>query len=137
MGQPTAPASPMVTGLLLEKSDPMMVLGLPGTDYRLHLVASVPVDAELDDRIRGTIRANARRVDVIQSGGRFIEPVFGRPRRIQGRIMGGEVAANTIFVQCGAVVACKLMAGQKAADFAIGQLVSFDIERGAIFEPVQ
>ena len=136
MNQTATTALPTVTGNLLEKSPDQIVLGMPGTDYRLHLLISRPLEANPPDRITGTIQAKARRVDVIQSGGRYIEPIFGRPRRIQGRIMGGSPQTNAIFVQCGAVVACRLMLPQKIDDFAIGQLVSFDIERGATFEPI-
>lgn len=132
----TTTAWPTVTGNLLEKSPGHIVLGLLGTDYRLHLRISHPLKTNPPHRITGKIQAKAMRVDVIQSGGRYIEPVFGRPRRIQGRIMGGYPQTNSIHVQCGAAVICQLMPPQKIGDFAAGQLVSFDIERGATFEPI-
>jgi hypothetical protein len=127
-------AGPIATGVLAEKTPEKIVLAVPGTDYRLHLVPSAPIDAGLNERVHGLIRANARRVDVISAGGRYIEPVFGRPRRIQGRIIDGDLKANTLTVLACVPVAVKLMDHQKAGDFGIGQMVSFDVEPGANFE---
>lgn len=132
----TVTEHPTVTGHLEELSDQKLVLDIPDTDYRLHLVPAGSIDAEVDDKITGTIYANARRVDPIRSGGRFIEPNYGRPRRVQGRIIGGDVSQNQLYVHCGgAPIVATLTAGQNAADFAIGQLVLFDVERGAQFSP--
>ncbi|MFA9477477.1 hypothetical protein ACERK3_04130 [Phycisphaerales bacterium AB-hyl4] len=137
MNQAAPPKLPTVTGRLEEKSDDQIVLHVLGSDYRLHLVTEGPVDAEVGDRITGTIHLHPRRVDVFPSGGRFVEPVFGRPRRMQGRVAGGDVSANTLFVQCGPGVIAHLMASQKASDFAIGQIVGADVQRGATFQLVE
>lgn len=133
MSEATA-AGPIATGVLAEKSTEKLVLAIPGTDYRLHLVPTGAIDAGISDRISGTIRAKARRVDVIQAGGRYIEPVFGRPRRVQGRITGGDVKANTLTVLASVPVIVTLMPEQRTAQFAAGQMVSFDVEPGATFE---
>ena len=130
----TTTAGPTTTGVLAEKSPEKIVLAVPGTDYRLHLVPVGPIDAGLNERVRGLIRANAKRVDVILAGGRYIEPVFGRPRRVQGRIIDGDVKANTLTVLACVAVTVKLMDNQKASGFAVGQMVSFDVEPGANFQ---
>ena len=127
-------AGPIATGVLAEKSPEKLVLAVPGTDYRLHLIPVGTIDPDVGDKAHGLIRANAKRVDVISAGGRFIEPVFGRPRRVQGRIIDGDVAANTLTVSACVPVTVKLMPNQKAGQFAIGQQVSFDVEPGATFE---
>jgi len=127
-------AGPIATGVLVEKSPDKLVLAVPGTDYRLRLVPVGPIHAEVNERVSGIIRAKAQRVDVIPAGGRFIEPVFGRPRRVQGRIIGGDVKANTLTVQACVPITVTLMPNQRAAQFAIGQMVSFDVEPGATFE---
>lgn len=126
------------TGRVLDKFDGQLHLGIPGTDYRLHLRVDGPVPAGVGQRMVGTIRVRAKRVDVVNTGGRFVEPVFGRPRRLQGRIIGGDVDANQIHLHCGGpVFVCDLTDGrQKAGDFAVGQLVAFDVESGAAFEPL-
>ena len=134
MNSTASPALPTTTGRLVEKRDEQIVLRIPETSYRLHLVIDRPLGAEVGDRITGAIHCQAKRIDVVPSGGRFIEPVYGRPRRIQGTIIGGDAQQNTLFVRCGATVVVRLMKGQMAVDFKIGQMVTFDVERGAKFE---
>ena len=116
----------------------MVVLALPHTDYRIHLVADTASDAlkhaEVNKPIGGRIYAQAKRVDVVNTGGRFIEPVYGRPRRIQGRIISTDENANTITLFCGCPITAHLMPLQKAGQFSVGQMVSFDVEKGARFE---
>lgn len=128
-------SGPTVTGTLTEVRDDMIVVSLPGSDYRLHLLAAEPPVA-VGRRITGRIFARAKRVDVIRSGGRYLEPLYGRPRRVQGRIIETDAAANTITVQAACALICELTMNQKASDFKPGQMVSFDIERGARFEPM-
>jgi len=63
-----------------------------------------------------------------------LEPVYGRPRRIQGRVVDRDPAANNLTVRAAVPLVCELVAGQRAADFPIGTLVSFDVEPGAWYE---
>lgn len=135
MNQMVCPS--VARGILLDQQQDGIVLGLPGTDYRLHLRVQQPLQVDLHHRISGVIRTRARRVDLVGTGGRYIEPVEGRPRRLQGTITAVDPAANTITVRCsGCPFVCLLMAGQKAAGFSTGALVGFDVERGAMFDPI-
>jgi len=122
-----------VEGRVVSLKDGEVVLAIPGTDYRLHLM--VDDGAEPNDRgeLGGEIVAEAKRVDVVGSGGRFVEPVNGRPRRVQGRIVGADVGRNAIVVQAGiGPMICRLTdERQSLSDFSIGQLVGFDVKRGA------
>lgn len=139
-GSTGAPGAPRVTGRLAEAppgAEDRIVLRIPETDYRLHLLVDSPLEARPGERVTGTVHCQAKRVDVVPSGGRFIEPVFGRPRRIQGRVVGGDVRANTLHVHAGAPVVATLMPAQQASDFKIGQMVCFDVEAGARFEPTR
>jgi len=132
----TATSLPTATGRLAEVKDGMIVLEVPGTSYRLHLVADAPPQAEPGQRVTGTVHARAKRVDVVHTGGRYIEPVYGRPRRIQGRVIGGDAESHRLFIQCGVPFICTLMPAQKPQDFAVGQLVACDVERGTEFDSV-
>jgi len=123
-------------GQLLRQDDGHIVLGLPETEYQLHLRVNPPLPAGTHRHIAGTIRARARRVDIVQTGGRYIDPVYGRPRRIQGAITAIDPIGNTLTVDSGCPMVCLLVAGQKTSRFSLGQLVSFDVERGATFEPL-
>lgn len=123
-------------GQLLSQGDGHIVLGLPETDYQLHLQVDPPIPAGTSPHLAGTIHARARRVDVVHTGGRYIEPVYGRPRRLQGTIIAIDPIGNTLTVDGSCPIVCKLVAGQKTSRFNLGQLVSFDVERGATFEPL-
>lgn len=114
-----------------------IALNLPGTDYQLHLAVTAAPATNAQKRVTGKILAQARRIDIVNTGGIFIDPVIGRPRRIQGRIIAQDAAANTVTVKAVAPFICKLDAQQKADSFPVGALVSFDIERGALFEPMK
>mgnify|MGYP006275232361 CR=1 FL=1 len=125
------------TAYVREIADDKVVLHPPGTDYRLHLVLDRPLQADVGDRVEGVVRARAKRVDVVPSGGRYVEPGYGRPRRAQGMVVGGDAASHALKVHCGG---CLMLAEltdprQRLSDFKLHQLVSFDVERGARFEP--
>ncbi len=136
MGDTTTASDAAVHGQLIENGSEKIVLALPGTDYQLHLVVTGRVAVEAGKRVTGRVLARAKRVDVVGTGGRFIEPVYGRPRRVQGRIAETDASANTITVQCACPIVCELTVGQRASEFELGQLVSFDVEPGARFEPM-
>ncbi len=126
-------------GDVVEQTDEQIVLSLPGTNYRMHLAiaaGSPPLGEGINRRARGRITAQAKRIDIPQTGGRLIDPVYGRPRRIQGRVHAIDAAANTLTIQGPTAFVITPMAPQTAKDFAVGQLVSFDVERGARFEPM-
>lgn len=132
----TADAVPTVSGKLLEHTPGQMVLGLPDTDYRMKLVLEIEPPVAVGQKITGTLHATARRVDVIPAGGGYVEPVFGRPRRVQGRITGGHGPSRTLYVKAGPTLICTLSDERQSPEqFSIGQLVSFDVEAGAVFKP--
>lgn len=111
-----------------------VVISFPNTSYRLHLVPLSAIHGEVGKRIIGTIRAQARRVDIVDTGGKYVEPVFGRPRRIQGRVIAADAATNTITVDAGMPIHCELTdERQTAGQFPVGVLVSFDALEGATF----
>ncbi len=114
-----------------------LVLAVPGTSYKLHLLFDAAFSATKGAKLKGRIMSDARRIDKVEGGGRFVEPLAGRPRRIQGTVVAIDAAAGTITVECGGgtvpgfenalVLTAKVTdARQKAADYPIGQLVCFD-----------
>lgn len=112
-----------------------IVVAFHNTDYQVSLMPVGRVDAEPGATLIGTITADAKRVDVVRSGGRFVDPVMGRPRRVQGLVVAADNGANTITVHAGFPVVCRLTdARQRASSFEVGQFVSFDVMRGATFE---
>lgn len=124
-------------GVLVESSAERITFAVPGTDYQLHLQVYQQPATPLGKRIIGTIRAQARRVDTVDTGGRYVEPVYGRPRRVQGEIVAVHAGDNSITVHAGVPIVCKLMdARQRADQFKVGDFVSFDVLPGASFTPV-
>ncbi|MEK6702549.1 MAG: hypothetical protein AABZ53_09815 [Planctomycetota bacterium] len=113
-----------------------IVLEILNTSYQIHLLPGGPVTTPVGKRIVGVVRADARRVDIVKSGGRFLEPVAGRPRRVQGTVVGRDASANTITVNAGVPIVLKLTdARQRADQFEDGAFVSCDVCDGATFTP--
>lgn len=113
------------------------VLSFPNTSYQTHLLIESPaaLDGKVQKRVVGVIALDARRVDVVNSGGKYLEPVFGRPRRVQGKVVATDAARNTIVVDAAVPVHCRLTDDrQRASDFRVGDFVSFDAMDGASFE---
>lgn len=111
-------------------------VSIPNTGYVLHLVPAGAIASRPGARIVGTIRARVRRVDEVATGGRYIEPVIGRPRRVQGTIVSIDDAGNAIVVDAGVPMHCTLTdPRQRATQFEPGQLVAADVLDGATFEP--
>ncbi len=109
-------------------------LAFANTQYDLHLAPVGAVVCEVGKRILGTIRGEARRVDTVTTGGRYMEPVIGRPRRVQGTVLAVDATANTLVVDAGAPIHLVLTApGQRADRFGVGSLVSCDVHEGATF----
>lgn len=107
---------------------------VPNTSYELYLVAGTEVHGQEGKRVIGTIRAKARRVDHVKTGGRYVEPVVGRPRRVQGKIV--KIETTALVVDAGVPIHCELMDDRQVPEqFEIGQLVSFDVLDGAKIEP--
>ncbi|MGQ0627827.1 MAG: hypothetical protein ACT4PL_06975 [Phycisphaerales bacterium] len=122
-----------------------LVMSIPTSSYRIHL-RPLPSPESIKvlpgKRLVGVITCEARRVDIVHTGGRLLEPVIGRPRRIHGSVVAhGE---STITVNCGggaAVDSADLPVVVKLTDprnrpehFPLGTLVAFDVLEGATFE---
>lgn len=116
-----------------------LVVSFPNSSYELHLelpagpAGEAAAHAAEGSRAVGVIEAEANRIDVVQSGGRYVEPVAGRPRRVQGMVVG--VVGDRVVVDAGMAIHCKPTdPRQKAADFHAGDFVSFDVRRGAVWK---
>lgn len=113
-----------------------VALRIPNTNYELHLVPTGPITAAPGKRLIGTIRAKARRMDSVGTGGKYIEPVVGRPRRVQGRVIAIDAERGEVLVDAGVpILATPTDARQAPTAFRVGQLVSFDALEGSTLEP--
>jgi hypothetical protein len=107
------------------------------TNYELRLEADGPLDgAQVGVITTGIIRVAARKLWTVPSGGNFIEPIFGPPRKIQGRIR--YLDDDQMVVQAGTPIVVALPADPSAYDLvrgplSVGSLVNVSIFPGATF----
>jgi hypothetical protein len=81
---------------------------------------------QVGQRVQGRILAPAWKVDRVEMGGNYVEPLMGRPRRMQGTILSVNAAANELTVRVGYEVTVVLPEKYRAGDFAVGERVGWD-----------
>ncbi len=107
--------------------DGMVTVRVPGMNYQnTFQLAGDAAGLTVGERVRGTIHAPAWKVDRVDLGGNYVEPLYGRPRRMQGTILGVNVATNELTVQVGYEVTMKMPAKYSAADYQVGERVGWD-----------
>lgn len=118
-----------------------VVLTIPNTDYRIQLRPHGDDLARFEGRIGspviGIIRVPAKRLDICGAGGRFVEPCFGRPRRVQGMVRAVLKPENVVVVGAANGLSLHLTPtapGQTAAQFAEGDFLTCGVLDGASFE---
>lgn len=106
--------------------DGFVTLKTPNNNYRNSFKLPEGVTLTVGQRVTGTIHAPAWKVDRVDFGGNYCEPLFGRPRRMQGTIVAVNTQANELTVQTGYEVTVKLPAQYLAANFQLGTRVGWD-----------
>jgi hypothetical protein len=125
-------------GKIIEVNGDRIVFAPSNTTYQLHLVKSGGAAVEVSDRpVEIFIRVNARKVYTVPSGGNFIQPIFGPPRIIQGRVKFAD--ERTIVVHAGVPVICELPAADTAIDLdegliQVGRMANVVALPGATFQ---
>jgi hypothetical protein len=127
-------------GKITEVRDDLIVFHPVDTTYQLHLQraergASMP--AVGDRPVELIIRARARKVWTVPSGGLFIAPIFGPPRTVQGRVR--YLDERWMVLSAGPHVVIELPVSDAAYDLArgpveVGALVNVAALPGATFE---
>jgi hypothetical protein len=132
---PTSKIDPAVArGVLHGTSGERVVFAVPDTNYQLHLLPTGPITTPVGKRLLGVIRAKARRMDHTTTGGQFIEPVMGRPRRVQGTVL--RVDANSVVIDAGVPIHCEPTDPRQRPDiFKPGDFLGFDVLDGATITP--
>lgn len=100
MAETTTATTPRLhgTGKVTSFKDGIVVFNPTGTRYALHLAAP-QFNGPLDKPVKAIIRATARKVYTVPSGGAYITPIFGPPRIVQGFVRQGD--DRTIVVLAG------------------------------------
>ncbi len=120
---------------LVDRAGDWVMLSIPDTHYRLHLKAASPLEAEVGRRVRGVIRVSVWKVDFVSRGGAYIEPLFGRPRRVQGRVIAHQSDRNGIVLGiAGCPITADLPDRWQASQIPLGTRIGVEVHEGATFE---
>jgi hypothetical protein len=125
----------LTRGVLESVDDNGIVLAIHHTEYRLHLSPAQEINASVGSRIKGTIHARAQRMHAARGGGRFIEPVWGAPRIVAGRVRTVDATQRRLLVDTGVPMWVEAPKDQDLGVIREGELVNFYVESGARFEP--
>ena len=84
------------------------------------------------------IEARALKLHRASAGGRFIEPVHGRPRIVQGTVYEVDLARDRLLMDVVVpmwVTVETAVTGQAASEFSQGDLLNFYVESDISFTP--
>jgi hypothetical protein len=130
--------APSTKGRITEVRGDAVVFQPTGTVYELLLQLSdaSKYDGPIDTPISGVVRLSARKVYSVHSGGNFIEPIFGRPRIVQGRVRHIAETGRNLIVQAGIAISVDLPEASSAIDLPsgairVGHLVNVTVLPGA------
>jgi hypothetical protein len=133
---PTRPINSIAALRVSEVKDGSIVVEVPNTEYRLLLAAPAGFSAKRGQRIRGEIHANALRMHRSDTGGRFIEPIYGQPRIVQGEIIAIDAPARRVLMDMAVPVSVTLQPAQDLNAIAVGELWNCYVESGTRFAPI-
>lgn len=107
-------------GKVAEAKAGSVVFKPTGTTYELHLAMAngATFSGPLDSPVSCTIGVRARKVYTVPSGGNFIQPIYGPPRVIQGRVRAIE--GNRLVVHAGTAIVVTLPEDEHAIDLNNG-----------------
>ena len=137
--KPDTTPDALARGILESLTDEELVLAVPHTGYKLHLAPTVPAgefNKYVGKRIRGVIEAEALRIHPARGGGLFIEPAWGAPRIIAGKVCSVDEAKRRVLVDAGVPMWVTAPQGQDLSELHEGQLVNFYVKSGTSFRPV-
>lgn len=107
-------------GRILATEPDAVIFNPRGTTYELRLLMPTPPAALAGQRVQCLIRATARKIYTVPSGGNFIVPIAGPPRIVQGRIK--YLDQTTAVVHAGGPITIDLPTEDSAYDLVVGPL---------------
>lgn len=130
----------MAVGRVIDVEENAVVFQPVNTTYEWKLVTASRYDGPTDARIECRLTAKARKLYTVPSGGNFVQPIFGPPRILQGRIK--HLEEGLMVVHGGAPFIVELPKDEDAYDMgsgflAVGGLVNVVALPGARFELVE
>jgi hypothetical protein len=127
----------LARGKVTGSKDGKIVFQPSNTNYEIHLAVPSGYSGPINQPIDGRIKAKARKVYTVPSGGGFIAPIFGPMRIVQGRVL--QVEESRILIRGGAPVEIELPSDVDSIDLeegpiSVGKMANAVILPGATFE---
>jgi hypothetical protein len=124
-------------GKIVRTEGNTVVFAPTNTNYELHLQNGGSGEGLPTGLCEALVRVSARKIWTVKSGGNFIDPIFGSPRKIQGRVR--YLDDDKMVVQTGAPMIVALPKDPSAYDMvsgylAVGDLVNVMLAAGGTFE---
>jgi hypothetical protein len=107
-------------GKVLSRDDTSILFNPLNTNYEWKLLAG-NYAGPIGSRIEGFISVTARKVYTVPSGGNFVQPIFGPPRIVQGRVK--YLDEKEMVIHASAPIIVQLPADQDAFDLSNGDLM--------------
>ena len=117
--------------------DDAVVFAPSGTSYELRLRTDGRYAGTLNTPVEVVVRATARKVWTVPSGGNFIAPIQGPPKIVQGRVTYAD--ERQLVVRAGATFLIDLPSAEHAVDLpngpiTVGNMVNVTTFAGATIE---
>lgn len=125
----------VVRATLIAADPGRVAVGVLGTEYQLTLIPTAPITAAVGKRVRGRIEGRALRLHIAAAGGRFIEPLVGAPRIVQGTVLAADPEGRRLLVDAAVPMWVTLDGDRSTNGFTIGTLVNFYMESGTRWTP--
>lgn len=122
-------------GKVKSVKDDTVIFMPSGTTYELYLRGSY--DGAIGELIDCIVKAKARKIYTVPSGGNFITPIFGPPKIVQGRVRAAS--DQRLVIHASIPVIIDLPRDESAIDLdeggiAVGKMVNAVLLPGATFE---
>lgn len=88
-------------GKVLRIEGEMIVFRPGNTTYEMHLVCP-DYQGPVNEPVQLIIRASARKVYTVPSGGLFVSPIMGVPKIVQGRVK--DLTDEQVTLNCGVLI---------------------------------
>ena len=109
-------------GKILRIENNLIVFNPAGTTYELHLVSATgELPTPSTQTVSCYVRAKARKVWTMATGGNFVTPIYGTPRVLQGRVRYLE--EGLAVVQTGVPIVLALPQESEAFDLVNGPVI--------------
>ena len=127
-------------GKIIAANDGIVVFSPENTNYEIQMELEGDIrSVKVGVWTQGHIVVHARKILTVGGGGNFVAPIFGPPRKIQGRIR--YIDEDQMVIQAGVPMIVKLPHDSACFELAhgqvaVGKMVNVDVLPGVTFQPM-